>query len=396
MQRAAEHRLCLRYDIGWSVIDASPRSLSPNILDFDGYDAGEDYGRRDDPDGFAPARMLVQVRDSTGVLWGWRPIGADGCTGFFDTLDAIVSFQYVNWSFWRDTGNHIAAIYCGADDCTMTRDELDVPVPQTTDIELTIAMDQPQPRIMLWGLAFSEQRHPHGRDRLTYAVHYNDAAAVMELAGYPEATTGDIIGRNATVMLRGFAHRRKYTLAHEYGHAVTLGDFITTHINDPGADYCYSQVTCTASHDWTSLEYQSAAAVEGYADYYALAVWNELFEGVGYRFDTDGAKFFATHATDDPITSAYIANTCNHALNCLPGIGVQRDWAFFLWDLTSGPSPVFSATEVLRLPANAYPWPINTRDASFWANFNASAASAHGAAQMQAFNWRALVRGVDN
>ena len=116
----------------------------------------------------------------------------------------------------------------------------------------------------------------------------------------------------------------KFTIAHETGHEITReANAPEGHTND-----------CSlggSSHTYWYLEYQSCAAYEGFADFYAAACWN-------YANNTDcetmgGRDCDASHGRlddfDPPSSNGY------PGLDTLDGLGVESDWTHFWWDMHS-------------------------------------------------------------
>ena len=118
---------------------------------------------------------------------------------------------------------------------------------------------------------------------------------------------------------------RKFTIVHEMGHYVHY----VTNEHDDFETGCptYSDPDCDAdNHAYGSLENQGCAAKEGFANFYAAAVFNN-------RYQTD---------------CRYRGEDCavfNHQmLDCKPlwpatyfeSLGVEGDWTEFYWKLHSG------------------------------------------------------------
>ena len=134
---AAYHQVCLDFDFGPEIFDASPRQpsgdtcpmLNPGdpcpppvmgltpweVCDTNGEcvpmasqtDWGEDYGRWEGVRPFSAERHLFRVSDNaTGeVLWGWAPLGEGGCTEVFPGPEGpddptTVEDYAVEWTRW--------------------------------------------------------------------------------------------------------------------------------------------------------------------------------------------------------------------------------------------------------------------------------------------------------
>ena len=102
---AVEVRVCL------SVVN-NPVLLWDYSPTMDGRDALEDFARLDQPNSLRVPRILTRIRANGATVWGWAPVGDDGCTTAFE-VEAGTSLEVDNywWSnhepipacLWRTT-----------------------------------------------------------------------------------------------------------------------------------------------------------------------------------------------------------------------------------------------------------------------------------------------------
>jgi hypothetical protein len=133
------------------------------------------------------------------------------------------------------------------------------------------------------------------------------------------------------------APREKFTISHEFGHAQTLfapnSPFEQSDVN---FNWCFAQNLSGSSHTVDSPEWQSGAIIEGFAHFYATAVFNDAADV------TPGAWFQSEDVDGD--TQRFAAN-CQAALDTLMCAGPddamscddagganEIDWAGTLWD----------------------------------------------------------------
>src|SRR5690606_13454907 len=114
------------------------------------------------------------------------------------------------------------------------------------------------------------------------------------LGGHP---TLDIASDNPNGSMFAGAPERKFTIAHEFGHLQTIWvPGLSTAMLSINYDWCTANNLTTSNHTSDSPEWQSAAMVEGFAEFYAAAVFNQLGEGAwvdGEDIETDTGRYFA-------------------------------------------------------------------------------------------------------
>ncbi|MEQ1504472.1 MAG: hypothetical protein ABMB14_19695 [Myxococcota bacterium] len=176
------------------------------------------------------------------------------------------------------------------------------------------------------------------------------------------------------------AHKRYY-VGHEMGHAV---GFVEDDEKSPNHDYDSERNSPTKcaqgprdGHWMTSKEYSSAAAVEGWAHYYAALTFNRTdqsdctfvfnksadWDGDGAidakakePFDCDGAPMWA-------FTPASVSDDNYYADVCVsPPVddrGTEYDWLRFFWDLSTDEGLTFGDVASVWDAANPKNWDKN-------------------------------------
>jgi hypothetical protein len=398
---AEQHKVCLSYNLGNDFYDASARPIS-------GDDADEDYGRRTvkgvEPTELvvrAPASMLVRVEDAGGTLWGWRSVGGDGCTGTFDTDETMLVVEWINWAHWGAANNNIVALECDLNDCGVDRgsillDNFASNV-ETIDAAPFVGTDE---LFIFWALSDIEERGNFMSNHTTYAAYMGNGNP--EFDEYPGAMAADIIGGNPTMLFKGYAYKYKYTIAHEYGHVVTMWPVMSELVGASADVYCYdTPMADDCQHVWDSLEHQGAAFVEGMANFFSYAVWND--PGVGFEpLASAYSGFDEIRATNDVPNSFYLSAPttayayCDGVPNCLPGVAVERDWAYFLWDLTMGGSPLLSMQATLGLVVGVWSSPGPWIHGQVYADLEGVVSNYLSPSELMVFQDMAAARGVDN
>jgi len=414
--QAEKHRVCIEWD--WlgkqgGFRDVSPRPPveavhpMPPAVNWNGYnydeDAGDDYGRRDQPGDFAPRRMLVQVTDGTTVLWGWNFLDDVGCTETFSTQASTVYLSAEPWSKWAN-GNQVVVLDCTSGDCLLN--ELGpVSLAVTSgvqDIEYTTASHVDQYRFALhWAMSFAEERRSYHAGQLFYGSIW----AVGE-PGLKGAQANLLIGGRPTVTIKMpyTVAKLKTTLAHECGHLQTLVSGMTGSLSLKYFDYCYPNHCTDAmgmdlvlNHSFDSPEWQGAAAAEGFAHFYGMSVWNET-DGVGViprnSYSDNGETIWLSETeidadrTDDAPESLY-----GEAMYSDEGMAVERDWTYFLWDAVTG-AEAFSVDTVMHWLASAWntpappspQWPVADTTTDWWDHFATTVTANFSSSELTKFN----------
>lgn len=159
---------------------------------------------------------------------------------------------------------------------------------------------------------------------------------------------------NDTIRIGDLRSDRKFIIAHETGHLV--GDFATGNQDWKTVDtrcHCYESSSCPAeygSHTMISKERSRCAVAEGFAHFYAAAVFNSHTDDSPYECwfhyykEVDGDSTPTVNCEldwpDGPFDEQYMETNC-----ALPwiGMGTELDWMRTFWDVLSdlpGPSTV--------------------------------------------------------
>lgn len=389
---ASAAKVCLRLDltnestptspgIGGKYDDASPVELMEPGGTSVTRDAGEDFGRNIPGDPWPLQRWLARVEAlDGGALWGWRPLDENGCTtDFADQGANTVIVRYLPWAHW--TGDQTSVVGYDCDNATTPACDFgprvagQVPLAATGDTNLLVAVDElndPDARVdmMMWAATFAQERIPLLQGLDIFMVNQGPESATSAVSFFA--------GGQLSAEFRGASYGRKFVVAHEFGHLVTaLGPLPGL---DPGmsADYCFNPagpdfVPPACQHTLDSPEYQSAAMVEGFANFFAMAVWHDWTKAVAtYNTNvvTGDWDFTSQQLTVDAACTASIGMPCG------PGIANESDWHGTLWALMNAPGGTGPDPEaVIGLLAAADPWVVTGQTSDFWNQFTGDAAN---------------------
>jgi hypothetical protein len=204
----------------------------------------------------------------------------------------------------------------------------------------------------------------------TYEV-YDQA---LNTTGCTEVSTGGISATcDDQVHITGGHVDNKYVIAHEVGHAMQWKKQGNA---DPNFNYDSTDETAqcehSGSHGMVSVEYQSAAALEGMAHYFAASAFNDPSSSeCWFRYykntDWDGDSTLELAGWIDCETNDHCDNSgescgpiaiADHFGNeCSPGVTVNRalefDWLRFWWDLNTDEGVAFD--EAMDIWEDAHP-----------------------------------------
>lgn len=188
------------------------------------------------------------------------------------------------------------------------------------------------------------------------------------------ATTYAAEGHPRIMVKYSTAAQSKFTLLHEYGHAI-LAARANPPLSPSDVDYTVEPGEAEWTHTMTSKEWQLIGALEGFAHMVAAVAWNNTAAG------SDGVYVDGSNVNPN-LNAAWDLNTfgqyflANYNPAAYPGQGVELDWAQFFWNyytdtpwLPGVPPPSQSALVSIFMAAQ--PWPVN---GGFFDAFSSAAA----------------------
>jgi len=379
---------CPRFNLNGRYEDASNAALAA--------DSREDYGLTlaqtppPEADQWVPHGLLVRVTNDKGeALLGWGPLVETGCTAPVKSPsvnDTQFILEFALWShFVRDGLADAFVIHYNCENpsrCSLPirahawETDSGVAVTEAKFIA-TGGPDDPfrQQALIHWVAAFAEFRVPTGLGGAVYtrslgAADYGPAGSpqFQMCSGYcpngmvcqtadqqlafhcrPKTRTNRRLGGHPTADIAADtaqgagAPERKFTIAHELGHAQTVrsadGKFLTPSLITKGVslDWCSVVNGGSSTHTKTSVEWQSGAFTEGIADFYATVVFNDIEPGawlLGEDVENDTNRFTAfcpinlsVHMTDGKCGMPGDATSCADL-----GAANSFDWTGTLWD----------------------------------------------------------------
>jgi hypothetical protein len=380
VSHARAYEVCLDIPLSAALVDASPEGM----LDY-----GEDRGRDEGANPFPLQRWLYRVVDhdqSNKVLAGWAPLDSNGCTEDFDRDGATsVDIRYFPWAYFSDSNNSVVAYDCTSmPDCTLRPEiEVDIDVSSESQARVTIPDPEVGPSFepwltALWAASFAEQQFSPRQDSTAYLLV--DFNAVL----FGATASDRLVGGQPTTVFSGSGYRGKWNVAHEYGHLVSIIDPIPALL---ATDYDCS--LNGPSHGFTTIEYHSCAAPEGFANFFSAAVWSDVgtdtTANLPYGLLQGGAAPFAQ---SQQIGGAAFCQPCG------PGTATERDWASALLELAQ--QQALDVNYVLAMLAQAYPWPSpSALNGAFWGDFDTAMTGYLTIGEKSTWDNRAAAKGID-
>ena len=365
-RQVSAHVVCIDIDLGDALLDASPESGEP--------DFGEDFGRDEGSNPFPTSAWLYRILDHdtpTKVLSGWAPLSASGCTEDFDRDGAdAVDVLFLPWAYFTETNNSVIAYDCESmPDCShdvALRDDIDVSGSSPTRFTLGDPLDPSDPhaeRGALWAAAFAQQRYG-ATDDLAAFVSVDTNGTL-----FTDTASNRVFGGQPSSVFAGNGARFKWNIAHEYGHLVSFVG--------PIAALATSDIDCSfggSGHALDSIEYQSCACAEGFANYFSAVTWTEPGTNTSTNLPYVSV---GSGSPPNPIPSFIGGNTiCGPSMSCgaaNPGRAVERDWAGALLQLSQAAD--LTVEYVLGMLAAAHPWTTTGLTGAFWSGFDSDMSS---------------------
>jgi hypothetical protein len=337
-------RACLAPFVAAMLLGASPAgAVSTTLCIRYGTAFGDDYSAGDDWTGYhavVTARGIhLQVWENGGpTLFSGYTNADTGCK----TLDMSTSESYtirVKTQAELDSGNNTLVESADTEFSNVFLYDVDTNfVPAGT----------PQTEYFTYPYYGESELGVNVAAAAGYGVHYRNGGIDDEIwhyytetcpSGSGSCTTNDS-NSDMSVFLSGFGTERKYIIAHETGH---LLGYIADEESSPILSYaCPNGPDCEeftdTVHDWTSKEYQTAAAVEGFAHYFAAALWNDREDDCEYYYykevDFDPRDSHGDGEAGDLYScesgGAFMEDECGTPYD---DRGVEVDWLRFWWDL---------------------------------------------------------------
>jgi hypothetical protein len=344
--------VCANYDIT-AMVDADATN-------------GDDYFT-DTSD--RPARgSRVKITDSSGstVFDDYTPWdgGSAGCTGSLSLSTSSAPYTVYIYADAEVSGNNVRVYDDNTSPAIWYSSQSYTPTGSGT-VDLVTGSHQ------AWTIASSAGWALKRRDggiAATFDFHTCACPSSSTASCTDASASGSCLqGATGDLFIASGHDLRKFTVTHELGHALA---YVADGYNSPSKSYSAANSTCPGtggSHHFTEKEFQSAAAVEGFAHYYAAVSWNKTNESDCYYvpnkivdWDADGSTtgswdtsgVFTCEGGGPVSPSTTIDARDFYTDYCMAGgsnnnRGTEYDWLRFFWDLDTDESMSF--TDILTV-----------------------------------------------
>jgi hypothetical protein len=200
---------------------------------------------------------------------------------------------------------------------------------QAADAPITlVAADASEPTQTIYAAASQAiERASFGQENALYEWQLrllgdnNGTSTAYAPEGHPRISV-----KNTTTV------RSKFTLAHEFGHAVLMAK-LNPAIEPSDLDYS-AEAGQSEQHSFGSKEWQLAAAIEGFGHFAAALTWNQAVADAGaiYVIGSDINPLLNQPAIYMDQFDRIFETSAQWNDADWPGQGVEDDWAQFFWN----------------------------------------------------------------
>lgn len=352
IRTTAVRLLSLALFLAFGLAPASAHAATYNTLfcfdygvDFDdaSTSVGDDYWTSNSDKTARGARVQVtRLADSTDVYDDYTDYNGTyaGCTSFIG-LDSNAYYRVRIFSEAEVGGNYVEVYDDDSTENLYFWEAEKAYKPTSPEIRLHTT-----PVAEHWNIAaaagYSQYRRRGGLTGETYIL-YNE---------FCSGSSGSCTKSSGKMYISDYGDDRKYIIVHEMGHA--LGIFkngaSTSFSYSATLDNCYTD--SGRSHEIVSKEYQSAAANEGWAHFYAAVIFNndgasscgfEYYKSVDFDLDSSNDdRTISCEGRPNPGIGDgydYLGDWCNGTLT---NRGTEYDWLRFWWDFTTDQDVYFT------------------------------------------------------
>ena len=280
---------------------------------------------------------VIDNNTDDAVFDGWAGTTGLACTSYL-SLNTNHTYAVKLWSKAKDDNDNIVHVfqsYSGENLYPKTVDASYTPTANATELYTWELIGEEHPANILAAASFALREHPAGLSRhnfFFYAHTLNDVGAYTDLDG--------------TVYLDQTCKDNKTGSTHELGHVV---QYLRNGSQTAVANYDdMGYLNCTSidhPHLINSREWQTAAATEGNAHFYAAITWNDNTESdCEYRYD------------DCQGGADYQVDWLDQCEGSLTNKGNEFDRLRFWWDLHRSSSVSVQTIYTIWDEANPHNW----------------------------------------
>ncbi|HVK84607.1 MAG TPA: hypothetical protein VM513_10900 [Kofleriaceae bacterium] len=348
---------------------------------------GEDYGTDPTSPWIARGGRVSIVQNAKTVFDGY--LDANGCTGAFKATSSV-NFSIFGYSRARVANNEIIARNAEGKQVSFVIWDAD---PGMNQHPVYVFPEVAPVTTMLAVGAYTMQKFHGGMTGKTLPIEHRCNPAPGGCCD---------CAQDGGIWISDFGADKKFLIAHEMGHRI-LSLYAGGYDNDVDYDLDPNDniTTCdtSSSHALWSMEYDSGAAMEGWAHFLAAATFNDR------AGDNPGAMFRYWSSTNTidveqsspGFPSNYLDTVCSQvvAANTVK-VGVELDWLRHYWDYYTNALDVDPGARptVKQMMAEIEAAPFWSRGTA-WSSIRQGVSSYSGAAQLDRWDQHGAWNGVD-
>jgi hypothetical protein len=347
---------------------------------------GEDYGTDPMSPWIARGGRVSIVQKGKSLFDGY--LDANGCTGAFQATSGL-DFSIFGYSRARIAGNDVIARGADGKEASFVIWDADPGVNQNP---VYVFPEVAPVTTMLAVGAYTMQKFNGGM-----------AGKSMPLEHRCNPAPGGCCdcAQDGGIWLTDFGADKKFAISHEMGHRILslyMGGFINDDTYDLDSNNNLACDTST-SHAMWSMEYDSAAAMEGWAHFIAAATYNDRAgenPGGAFRY-WSSSNTIDIEESSPQFPSNYNDTVCSQ-IQVSTGfkMGVELDWLRHYWDYYTNALDVDPGARptVKQMMAEMDAAPVWSRGTA-WTSMRAGVSSYSGADQLARWDQHGAWNGVD-
>ncbi len=348
---------------------------------------GEDYGTDPTSPWIARGGRVSIVQNGKSLFDGY--LDANGCTGAFKATSGL-DFSIFGTSRARIAGNDVIARGADGKEVSFVIWDADPGVNQNP---VYVFPEVAPVTTMLAVGAYTMQKFNGGMTGKSMPIEHRCNPAPGGCCN---------CAQDGGIWLDDFGADKKFAISHEMGHrilALYTGGYNNDDTFDIDSTDTINICNTSTSHAMWSMEYDSAAAMEGWAHFIAAATYNDRAgdnPGAAFRY-WSSSNTIDVEDSSPQFPANYLDTVCSQVAMTPPTkMGVELDWLRHYWDYYSNALDVDPGARptVKQMMSEIDAAPVWTRGTA-WSSIRQGVSSYSGAGQLARWDQHGAWNGVD-